>query len=656
VARLLGWPWNFLSPVMAIDRPTDRSGPKAAARSGPDPIPDTDESIAPGPTVIERFARWARDEPDRSAFTFAGREHTFGALWAASGQVARALGSSPGESPDRPRDHAPTEQHGERIVLVLPNGPDFFAAFFGAQRAGAVPVPIFPQSGVERIAHIAGLSGASRVILDPDTPPETLAAVHARLDAQRTDDGSRPTVVAGLEALAPPGPAGPSDEPDPAADALPADLADRTAFLQYTSGSTGAPKGVVITHETLRVNVLQMIEGMEITPEDVFVSWLPVHHDMGLILMTMVPFFLGARLVLLPSSLGDVRTWLRAIADHRGTFTAAPDFAYRLCVRAVRDPSGFDLSSLRVALDAAEPVRATTISRFEEAFGLDRVVVAGYGLAEATVGVSMQPPGTAPAVTPRGLVAIGRPFPGVRLRIVTAAETGATDARGDELGSSDGREETGAPDAAELTEPGTIGEIVVESPAVTPGYFRDDDATAALFWRGDPNRDPSRERREADPPPGDTTGTTDEIRAIRTGDLGFRDAAGHVYIVGRSKNIILQAGRNLAPQEIEEAVEALPFVRRAAAVGIDRGGLEGEQAYVFAELRRARPPSEERLHEMAADLVARIHERLGLRPGRVFLLTPRSIPRTANGKLRYPALRATFLDGSLAKRIVFPRS
>jgi acyl-CoA synthetase (AMP-forming)/AMP-acid ligase II len=585
-----------------MPEPTDPSRPRAAS----DAASDAGPTGAATPTVIERFERRAREEPDRTAFTFEGREHTFGTLWAASGGVAAALAG----------------RTDERVVLVLPNGPDFFAAFYGAQRAGAVPVPIFPQSGVDRISHIAELCGASLVILDPATPAEALAALRDRLAASGRRDGEAPRVIAGLNG---PGRTAATAGPPPAT--LPADLAHRTAFLQYTSGSTGAPKGVVITHGNLGTNVRQMIEGMEITAADVFVSWLPVHHDMGLILMTMVPFFLGARLVLLPSSLGDVRTWLRAIADHRGTFTAAPDFAYRLCVRAVRDPSGFDLSSLRVALDAAEPVRATTIARFEEAFGLDRVLVAGYGLAEATVGVSMQPPGTAPvvdrSVSRAGLVSIGRPFPEVRLRLIAAPE-GADDSDG-----RDGGEGGGAGvEAAELTEPGAIGELVVESPAVTSGYFRDPEATAALFWREG---------------------------AIRTGDLGFRDADGTVFLVGRTKNIILQAGRNLAPQELEEAAEALPFVRRAAAVGVDRGGLEGEQAYVFAELRRARRPSEERLHEMAADLVARIHSALGLRPGRVFLVAPRAIPRTANGKIRHATLRASFLDGSLAEQIVFPR-
>jgi acyl-CoA synthetase (AMP-forming)/AMP-acid ligase II len=262
-----------------------------------------------------------------------------------------------------------------------------------------------------------------------------------------------------------------------------------------------------------------------------------------------------------------------------------------------------DLRSLRVALNASEPVRHETIRRFEAAFGLHRVMRPGYGLAEATVGVSMQPPGTPVAVSERGFVSLGKPFAGIRFHIVADGEPAAE---------------------------GEVGEIVVESPANTQGYFDNPRATAELFWR-----------------PG----------CIRTGDLGFQ-GGGEVYLVGRKKNIIIQAGRNLSPPEIQEAVEALPFVRRAAAVGIDRGRAEGEQAYVFVELRKASPPPPEKLLEMATEVVVRFHQRLGLRPGRVILLKPRSIPLTANGKLRPGALREAYLDGSLAKagQILFPES
>jgi acyl-CoA synthetase (AMP-forming)/AMP-acid ligase II len=521
----------------------------------------------------ELLARRAAAEGERQAFVFAGRPHTFGELWrGASGFAAELLRRGVGG--------------GDRVVVVLPNGPAFFHAFYGAHLAGAVPVPLFPGSGAERIERLGAACGA-RLVADGEE-----SVWHLRTG---------------------PGADAPASAAMPSADSAPS-LPDRddVALLQYTSGSTGEPKGVVIRHRDLVTNVGQMIAGMEITAGDVFVSWLPVHHDMGLILMTMAPFVAGARLVLLPSGLGDVRPWLAAIDEHRGTFTAAPDFAYRLCLRAVRDPSRYDLASLRVALDAAEPVRASTIEGFEERFGLARVVVPGYGLAEATVGVSMQPPGTAPGVSSSagsssagsfaGLVSIGRPFPGVTVRIV-----------------ADGR-----PAAV-----GEVGEVVVDTPAACQGYFGDPEATAALF---------------------------DPAGGVRTGDLGFRDAAGEVFLVGRSKNVIIQAGRNLAPQEIEEAAESLPFVRRAAAVGVDRGGAAGEEAHVFAELRRAKIPSDDDLHEMTVQVVERLHQRLGLRPGRVHLLRPRAIPRTPNGKIRHPELRRAYLDGRLRESgdLLFP--
>jgi len=174
-----------------------------------------------------------------------------------------------------------------------------------------------------------------------------------------------------------------------------------------------------------------------------------------------------------------------------------------------------------------------------------------------------------------------------------------------------------------------LGEIVVSSPANTRGYWGNPEATRALLT---------------------------EDRSVRTGDLGYLDRDGNLFMVSRLKNIIIQAGRNIAPGEVEEEVEGLGFVRRAAAVGIDRGGPEGEQMWVFVEPNVEQAKATEAWDDMVIDVVSAVHGRLGMRPGRVYLLEPRSIPMTANGKLKHAALRTSYLDGSLraAGKILFP--
>jgi acyl-CoA synthetase (AMP-forming)/AMP-acid ligase II len=342
----------------------------------------------------------------------------------------------------------------------------------------------------------------------------------------------------------------------------------------------------------------QMIAGMQITKEDIFVSWLPVYHDMGLILMTMVPFYLAADVHLLPADLRSVRDWFKTIHASRGTFTAAPDFAYRLCLRHLDLLREYDITSLRVALNAAEPVRAATIAGFESAFGLAHVMVAGYGLAEATVGVSMWTPQTAARVEANGLVSVGHPFPDIDVQIAK-----------DDPSSQ-------------------IGEIMIKSPANSKGYFNNPTETKALFWRDG---------------------------YIHSGDLGYLDQDGYLYIAGRKKNIIKHAGETIAPQEIEETVDGIQGIRFSAAVGIDRGRMEGEQAYVFVEVRE-KPNISEWGYELTLEIVQAIHVRLGMRPARVYLVKPHTIPKTHNGKIRHVKLRESYLDGTLRTqgKILYP--
>lgn len=520
-------------------------------------------------TLIEMLGVRARVSPDKPAFTFNGQAVSFAKLWQAINLFANFLLSNGIE-------------RGDRVVVALPNSAEFFAAFYGVQRAGGIAVPVFPEAGAERIFSLANLCEA-RVIVAPSGLPAEKQN-HFRQLAERRNL----SLVAVAE----------SAETTSKVD-FPQVYPDDIAFLQYTSGSTGNPKGVMLTHNNLLTNVRQMIAGMEITSREIFISWLPVYHDMGLVLKTVVPFYLAAQVHILPANLRDVRPWLEAIQLHKATFTAAPDFAYRLCLRHV-EPDEYDLSSLRVALNAAEPVRATTVRTFERAFGLVDTMVAGYGLAEATVGVSMWKPQTPNRIDSSGRVSVGASFPGVDLQIV-----------------SEGR----------VLSPGEVGEIAIRSQANSQGYFNNPNESANLFWKDG---------------------------YLLSGDLGYLDEDGYLYIVSRVKNIIKRSGETVSPQEIEEVVDAMPGVRFSAAIGVDRGGMEGEQVYVFAEIRGSVLVSE--FHEMALQIVADFHTQVGFRPARVYLLKPRSIPLTHNGKIQHVRLREIYLDGRLRARgsILYP--
>jgi len=507
-------------------------------------------------TLLELLEYRATTSGSKTAFTFQGQPTTYETLWNGTNRFASWL-----------IEHSIQTQ--ECVIIALPNSAEFFSAFYGVQRAGGVAIPLFPESNAERLASVASFCNARFIVLPVQSPKklqlESLG--FTVLDCSTTSTYSLKI-------------------------SYPKVQTNDLAFLQFTSGSTGNPKGVMLTQANLLTNMQQMIKGMEITEKDIFVSWLPVYHDMGLILMTMVPFYLGIETHLLSADLRNIQKWFKTIHASHGTFTAAPDFAYRLCLRHVDSLMVHNITSLRVALNAAESVRNSTIREFESAFGLKDVMVAGYGLAEATVGVSMWKPQTTTRVDANGLVSVGHPFPGVEARI---------------------QED---------------GEILIKSDANSSGYYMNETATQELF-------------------------TSDGY--IHSGDIGYLDEDGCLYITGRKKSIIKHAGRTIAPQEIEEIVDVLDEVRFSAAVGIDRNRMEGEQAYVFVEVREKKNISTWG-YDLTITIVDRIHERLGFHPGRVYMVKPRTIPRTHNGKLQYGKLRDLYLSGALREQgqILFP--
>jgi acyl-CoA synthetase (AMP-forming)/AMP-acid ligase II len=525
-------------------------------------------------TLAEMLVRRTDASPSRVAFRWRGADHTY--RWVLD--AARAFADRAWSEGVRP---------GDPVVVALPNGPDFVFTFHGLLSVGAVPVPVYPGPDPARWATLARLSGACHLVLPANLESDIVSA------ARRSGElaGIR-CVAATTEPVGSVGSSAGRSDPEPSSRAL----------IQFTSGSTADPKGVQLTHAAVMTNVRQMVEGMEISERDSFVSWLPVHHDMGLVLKVLVPCAVGAPLELLPTSLRHPGRWLDAIAERRATFTAGPDSAYRLTLRGRRDRDGPDLSSLRVALNAAEPVRASTIEAFERQFGLRNVMVAGYGLAEATVGVSMMPPGSPVRRDSSGHVSVGRPFPGIT---VTVASGG---------GGAPGRRP---------------GELRVRTPAATLGYVGNAPATRALFDQGG---------------------------ALRTGDLGTVDDEGFVFVRGRSKDVIIQAGQSLHAADVEELAEEAPWARRAAAVGLEPRPGVGEQLYLFVETR-AHGLDDGLARARVADLTSRIHRRFGLRPGRVYLVRPKAIPLTPNGKKRRHELGELHLGRTLFREglVLYPR-
>jgi 1-acyl-sn-glycerol-3-phosphate acyltransferase len=407
--------------------------------------------------------------------------------------------------------------------------------------------------------------------------------------------------------------------PAPAGAADPEDL----ALLQYTSGSTGDPKGVMLSHANLLANIRAWGTAVQVSSTDVCVSWLPLYHDMGLIGAWLGSLYHACPLVLMSplDFLAHPERWLRAIHRHRGTVTAAPNFAFELCLKRLPDMDldGLDLSSWRFAANGAEPVSPDALERFAAAFGrygLRREILTPvYGLAECAVGLAVPPPGrglridrierevfmtqgrarpaSQDAAQVLRFVSCGPPLPGHEVRIV--------DATGEALPER------------------SVGVLEFRGPSATAGYYRNPEATRRLFRDG----------------------------WLDSGDYAYL-ADGEIYITGRCKDMIIRAGRNFYPYDLEQAVGELPGVRKGcvAAFGVTDAGSASERLVVVAETREqdaaSRGELERRIISVAAEL-------LGLPPDVVVLAPPHSVLKTSSGKIRRAATRERYLGGALGE-------
>jgi len=521
---------------------------------------------------------------------------------------------------------------GGRVALMLPTSRAFFVSYAGILLAGAIPVPIYPPFRADRIEEYAArqsaiLNNAEVCLLLTFRRAEAVAkllrprvrSLSGVVDAEKL-----------IEAADKAPPPSPGVSPLHVTGSRARQGSD-IALLQYTSGSTGDPKGVMLTHANLLANMRAIGEAVQLGPEDVGISWLPLYHDMGLIGAWLTLLHFGTPLAVMSplAFLTRPERWLQAFHKHRGTIAAAPNFAYELCVRKIadKDIKGVDLSSWRAALNGAEPVNPETLERFAERFasyGFRREAqLPVYGLAEAALAVTVPPLNRGPLVdrieretftvqgravpaalgdeTAIAFVSSGKVLPGHEVCIV--------DERGDEV-----------PDRTE-------GFLWFRGPSATAGYYRNPKATEALLPRG----------------PATAPG---EYAWVNSGDRAYR-TDGEFFVTGRVKDIIIKGGRNLYPHEVEELAARAEGIRKGCIVafGLTDEAAGTEKLVVVAETSERDAQRRAALASAVTDLVSR---GLGLPPDRVELIPPGSIPKTSSGKLRREETKQLYLAGTLS--------
>jgi acyl-CoA synthetase (AMP-forming)/AMP-acid ligase II/acyl carrier protein len=558
-------------------------------------------------TLVDIVQRRARAEAEHIAYRFLvdgesdERTLTYAALDAQARRIAVALAARGTEM--------------ARALLLYEPGLEFIAGLFGCFFAGVIAVPVFPPdprdmaSGLRRVQRLAADAAASIVLTSTAARAWIEPAAGLVPDLMQLEWCATDALRLGAETAWQP----------PSLDAA------RVALLQYTSGSSGTPKGVMVTHGNILAHGQAVEAALHLTRRTVVVSWLPLYHDMGLIGTVLIPMQIGFGSVQMSplAFLERPRRWLQALSRYGGTLSAAPNFAYDLCVRRIApvERRGLDLSTWTAAMNGSEPVRPESYERFIAAFepcGFRRAAFRPcYGLAEATLMVAGGPPGTAPA----SLAVDGAALDRHRIVDTAPSRPGARVIMGC------GRIVPGLdvvivhPEACTACAADEVGEIWVAGAGVAAGYWGRSDATAAVF--------------------GAHVAESGKGPFLRTGDLGFvRD--GVVFVTGRHKDLIVIRGRNYYPQDLERTAERAHSALRAgggAAIPIDAGG--EERLAIIHEI----DPDDETIRAQVTtairNAVAREHQ---LHTHTVVLIRPRTLPKTSSGKVRRRACRRA-LDG-----------
>ncbi len=551
------------------------------------------------PSLSALFAARWRARPDAVFLTLVGedglRPLTGAALLALAGRYAAAL-------------QARGVGAGDRVALVLSTSEAFLGAFFGAWWLGAVAVPLAPPRSAAddellRVGRALVIAEASLAVVPDGTPippfspvplvqPRELLVACERVLAGPLPQAARPAAPPGEPAL---------------------------ALLQFSSGSTGHPKGVALHDAALQANLTGIRAVLAPRPDDVGVAWLPLHHDMGLIGTLLYPLWAEFPTFLLPPELfiRQPARWIQLLGQCGATLTTGPNFGYALAAKLPQAATtGVDLTRLRAALVGAEPVRQATLQAFAARYAAHgfspTAFVPTYGLAEATLAVSMPAPGQAPVVDrvargaleagratravadaageARELVGLGPALPGVSLSIRDAAGAALAERQ--------------------------VGEVWVRSPALMAGYWRDEAATSQALGPGG---------------------------WLRTGDLGYL-AEGRLFIAGRLKDLIIRAGCKYHAADLEAIAEADPAVRPGgtAAFAVDEAGDRPERVVMLVE-----PRATEAVRDLPARVRQRVHAATGLRLDEVVAIQPRALPKTTSGKIQRGEARRRWLAGKL---------
>jgi len=557
-------------------------------------------------TLLDVLTFHAENHPDTRHITVQEGEEeagsiTYSDLYDTSARIATELRNS-GVEP------------GENLAIMLPTGKEFFYSFFGVLMAGGVPVPLYPPANVRQIEdHLKRQStiltnAEARFLITEERVKPVARLLKTRLPGLKGIITAAELVKSRAE--------------------LERSISlkkEETALIQYTSGSTGDPKGVVLSHANLLANIRSMGKKINAGKDDVFVSWLPLYHDMGLIGAWFGSMYYGSRLVVMSplSFIANPLRWLKALHEYRGTLSAAPNFSYEICATRLDDKAleGLDLSSWRMAFNGAEPVSAETIAKFSNRFkkyGFDSKAMAPvYGLAENSVGVAFPEPGRGPRIEKivrkelqdSGRAVLADDSEKDFLEMVSSGSA----LPDHELRVIDKKNQTELEDRRE-------GRIQFRGPSATKGYYKNPEANKKLF----------------------------DSDWLDTGDNGYL-VDGEIFITGRAKDLIIRGGRNIYPQEIEEEVGNIEGVRKGCVAAFSsREKGSGKERYVIAvEVRHPEATDFEELENKVKGVSSSL---VSVVPDEVVIVPPRSVPKTPSGKIRRSATRELYENEELGQK------